>query len=142
MVNSEGIRPENYSKGRVSPELIKYMLRNSKCPWCGLFCFRDYNREHIVPRSLGGSNRFNIMRAHPTCNKNRGSDFKIPLVSDGWEDFYKYFTNDMLLYTIRSIYYNKYCLRMYYDKPEEIDRLIDIIHQANAIPQMWSFDEN
>ena len=73
MVNSEGIRPENYSKGRVSPELIKYMLRNSKCPWCGLFCFRDYNREHIVPRSLGGSNRFNIMRAHPTCNKIEGA---------------------------------------------------------------------
>lgn len=49
---------------------------NGRCPWCGgRMHLSRATREHIIPKSLGGSNEImNLVLAHPNCNKSRSSN--------------------------------------------------------------------
>ncbi len=52
---------------------------SQQCFWCGITLCRDRNcprsktREHIIPRSLGGCGKANIVGACMRCNSTRGS---------------------------------------------------------------------
>ena len=93
------------------------MLLNENCPWCGLPLNNDWNREHIIPKSMGGSGLYNIMRAHKICNRTRNTrlemigvypDTNILIIPYMYESM----DEDMLYYTIRAMYvYHRILLR-------------------------------
>jgi hypothetical protein len=65
---------------RVPPAFDKFSL-DPECYWCGLPFRHVHNspwrrtREHIVPKTLGGSDApENVAEAHLYCNTRRGHD--------------------------------------------------------------------
>lgn len=84
------------------------------CPWCGRRMGYNYNREHVVPRSMGGENKWNIMRAHPYCNKLRNTELYILSLNYEYK-LYRYFTDEQMLFLIRAIYYYQHRLRRHFE---------------------------
>ena len=86
------------------------MLLNKTCPWCGQPLGNYWNREHIIPKSLGGRGSYNLMKAHPDCNRNRGTVFRIPSLYNNTL-LYCHFDKEQTLYFIRDIWLHREMLR-------------------------------
>lgn len=99
------------------------MLNNLTCPWCGRHMGYNYNREHVVPRSMGGRKGWNIMRAHPYCNKLRGSEFYVPSPNYDYK-LYRYFTDIQMLYLIRTTYLHRDELKWHFEWRIKYDNYI------------------
>lgn len=63
---------------------------------------------------MGGENTWNIMRAHPYCNKLRNTELYIPSLNYEYK-LYRYFTNEQMLFLIRAIYYYQHRLRRHFE---------------------------
>lgn len=87
------------------------MLLNETCPWCGQPLGNYWNREHIIPKSLGGRGSYNLMKAHPDCNRNRGTRFRIPSLDNDNILLYCHFNKEQTLYFIRDIWLHREMLR-------------------------------
>lgn len=72
----------------MSPErvLALFKRQRGRCPWCGgelTFVPKNFNAEHIIPRSHGGGKK-TLALAHIECNSRRSSDIHINPVA-GYE---------------------------------------------------------
>ena len=114
------------------------MLLNNNCPWCGLLLNKHWNREHIIPRSTGAGNKYNIMRAHEMCNRARGSKLDMIGVNPDNNmlvipDMYKRMDEDMLYYTIRAMYtYSPILLRDLRNKTKSLENNIKILEEYSS----------
>lgn len=63
------------AKASKRKALIK--LYGCTCVWCGTYMEKhDRTIEHMLPRSLGGTNALNNLRlAHWSCNHQRGANY-------------------------------------------------------------------
>ena len=124
------------------------MLLNKTCPWCGRLLGNNWNREHIIPKSYGGLNSgYNIMRAHPVCNRYRGSLVPIPRLNEEDLEIYKYFTEEQTKFFIRAIWMQRRILRMYIIRynPDDVvylDSMIERIEKIGLNPCSWEFNES
>lgn len=68
---------------RMSKIDYLWQIQDGKCQYCNSKMKRKNNctREHIIPKSKGGSNHIgNIALVCKTCNNNRGNDMTDPRV--------------------------------------------------------------
>lgn len=70
----------------------KYSLRlhqqHELCPWCGNHIGSEGNPEHIIPKSMGGTDAYeNIAAAHRSCNAKRSSNIWLDPVAGTPFDF-------------------------------------------------------
>lgn len=52
-----------------------YKLQNGKCIYCNKKLNNNYTKEHLIPKSFGGTNKIgNLCLVHKECNHKRGND--------------------------------------------------------------------
>lgn len=70
-------RASKASKSKTSMKTVRDKLRERDgicCWYCGIFIEDEGTVEHLIPRSVGGSNApSNLVLAHQTCNQRAGN---------------------------------------------------------------------